>query len=73
MFILSVGMTGAFSLYETFHSFNMVPKSLEHAVDWIPLSANGLEWTLPALLCAVIGFVWDHISGYRRTSEQWDG
>ncbi|WP_430481567.1 branched-chain amino acid transport system II carrier protein [Rossellomorea marisflavi] len=73
MFILSVGMTGAFSLYETFHSFNLVPKGLEQAVDWIPLSANGLEWTLPALLCAIIGFVWDHISGYRRTSEQWHG
>lgn len=56
MYVYGVSIAAVFSLYEMLASLNLKMEGIQAAISHLPLSANGLAWTTPALVAAIIGY-----------------
>lgn len=59
MYLFAVSVATFFALYEVLNSFNLQINVLETYFTFLPLHENGLGWTAPTLLAAIIGYVID--------------
>jgi branched-chain amino acid:cation transporter, LIVCS family len=59
MYVLSVSVATLFAFYEVLTTFNISLTKLNSILNLLPLYENGLGWTLPTLLAAVIGYILD--------------
>ncbi|WP_416828940.1 branched-chain amino acid transport system II carrier protein [Ectobacillus polymachus] len=53
-------LTGIVSVYDGLKAF-LPLQSFGHMMDVLPLSAYGLGWVLPAIVGALLGFLWDKL------------
>lgn len=59
MYIYAVSIVTLFAIYEVLNTFNIQINGLYSFLSFLPLYENGLGWTLPTLMVAVIGYVID--------------
>lgn len=59
MYICSVSVATLFALYDVLATFNIQIEAVHYYFTLLPLYGNGLGWTVPTLLAAVVGYVLD--------------
>lgn len=59
MYVFAVSVVTLFAVYEVLATFNIEIDGLNSFLILLPLYANGLGWTCPTLIAAVIGYVID--------------
>lgn len=60
MYIFSVSASAFFAIFQVLDTFNIQVNVLKPYLTLLPLHGNGLGWTIPALLAAVIGYALDN-------------
>ncbi|MEW9502894.1 branched-chain amino acid transport system II carrier protein [Jeotgalibacillus marinus] len=63
MYVFAVSVATLFAFYEVLDTFNIRIDGISSTLNLLPLYENGLGWTLPTLLAAVIGYILDSKRG----------
>jgi branched-chain amino acid:cation transporter, LIVCS family len=59
MYLFAVSVATSFALYEVLYSFHLQIIGLNAYLSYLPLYENGLGWTVPTLIAAIIGYAID--------------
>lgn len=59
MYVFAVSVATLFAISEVLNTFNIQIDGLNSFLTLLPLYENGLGWTGPTLMAAVIGYVID--------------
>ena len=59
MYVYGVGVATLFAFYEMLLTLEIKMEGIQAILGYLPLSKNGLAWTLPTLLVVVIGYIAD--------------
>ncbi|BAQ09378.1 branched-chain amino acid permeases [Bacillus sp. OxB-1] len=66
MYVFAVAVAAVFAFRDVLDSFSIQWEALDSLLHFLPLFENGLGWTVPACLAAMLGYVWD----FRREKIQ---
>ncbi|MFI8575603.1 branched-chain amino acid transport system II carrier protein [Rossellomorea aquimaris] len=63
MYVYGVGVATLFAFYEMLVTLEIQMEGIHAILEFLPLSENGLAWTLPTLVAVVVGYAIDLSQG----------
>lgn len=63
MYQFSIAITAIFAIHGVLDFFEIDVSNIDKALGFLPLHANGLGWVIPAIIVALVGYVWDYTKG----------
>jgi branched-chain amino acid:cation transporter, LIVCS family len=63
MYVYGVGVATLFAFYEMLMTLEIKMEEIHAILEFLPLSENGLAWTLPTLVAVVVGYAIDLSQG----------